>query len=316
MNPTTDNSLSRKIKDFAYSSGFDLAGIAPSRPLPEHNKKINEWLSAGMNADMGYLSRETGKRCNPAMLVEGAKSVIVTGINYYPAEQQGGDGIPVISKYAYGKDYHAVIGEKLKKLLDFIKEIVPATHGEVYVDSAPILEKAWAREAGLGWIGKNSILINREKGSFIFLGEVVVDIDLQYDKPFSDDLCGSCTSCLEACPSKAINTDKTIDARKCISWLTVENKNPIPEKFRKIMDNRIFGCDICQNVCPWNKIAKPHNNPDFKLSERVKKMSGKEWLSLSPDDFNLLFKKSSIKRATHSRLVNNIRFIQSGISSF
>jgi epoxyqueuosine reductase len=311
MNQPADIVLSRKIKDFAYSLGFDLIGIAPSRQLSEHKERIEKWLSAGMNADMGFLSRETEKRCNPAMLVEGAKSVIVAGINYYPAEQQGGNGIPVISKYAYGKDYHSVVGERLKKLLDFIITLIPAVQGKVYADSATVLEKAWAREAGLGWIGKNSILINREKGSYIFLGELILDIELQYDKPFSDDLCGKCNKCLEACPTNAINNDKTIDARKCISWLTVENKNPVPEEFRSMMDNRIFGCDICQDVCPWNINAKPHNNPEFELSDRVKNLSGAEWISLSQDDFNLFFNKSSIKRATYSRLINNIRFIVS-----
>jgi epoxyqueuosine reductase len=312
MNPATDKDLSKKIKDFAYSIGFDLIGIAPSRELTYHKTKLQKWLSAGMNADMGFLSRETGKRCDPALLLEGAKSVIVTGMSYYPAEYQGGNGTPVISRYVYGNDYHSVIGDKLKILLDYIISLVPGVRGKICVDSSPVLEKGWAREAGLGWIGKNSVIINRETGSFIFLGELVLDIELQSDKPFSEDLCGTCTLCLEACPTKAINQNKTIDARKCISWLTVENKNPIPEEFRDMMNDRIFGCDICQDVCPWNWLLKPHNNPDFELSERVKNMSGAEWASLSPDDFNLLFKKSSVKRADYSRLMSNIRFVQSG----
>jgi len=306
MNQATDIVLSRKIKDFAYSLGFDLIGIAPSRQLSEHKERIDKWLSAGMNADMGFLSRETEKRCNPAMLVEGAKSVIVAGINYYPAEQQGGNGIPVISKYAYGKDYHSVIGERLKKLLDFIITMEPAGQGKVCIDSVPILEKGWAREAGLGWIGKNSILINREKGSFIFLGELVLDIDLQYDKPFSDDLCGTCNRCMEACPTNAINNNKTIDARKCISWLTVENKNPIPEEFKAMMDNRIFGCDICQDVCPWNNNTTPHNIREFAISPELLKMSSEEWCSLSEEKYREFFSKSSVRRIKYERLMENI----------
>ena len=264
-----------------------------------------------MNADMGFISRDMEKRADPALLFNGAKSVIVCGINYYPADKQGGDGVPVISKYAYGKDYHAVLGEKLNSLLEFIISCEPTALGKVCVDSAPILEKAWAREAGLGWIGRNSVLINRDAGSFIFLGEIVLNIDLEYDKPFNQDFCGSCRLCIEACPTNAINENKTIDARKCISWLTVENKNVIPEEYKEKLADRVFGCDICQDVCPWNKKILPHDNPDFKLSDSIKKMSKEEWLSLSFDYFNEIFEKSAVKRATYSRLTRNIRFLSS-----
>ena len=309
MIPPGDKDLSRKIKDFAVSIGFDLIGIAASKPLNDHKEVISNWLSAGMNADMLFISRDIEKRINPALLVDGAKSVLVAGINYYPAERQGGNGIPIISKYAYGKDYHSVLGEKLNNLLEFITSCEPAAGGKVCVDSVPILEKAWAHEAGLGWIGRNSILINKEKGSFLFLGAIVLNIALQYDKPFSEDLCGSCKMCVEACPTNAINGNKTIDARRCISWLTAENKKAISEDFKGKLEDRIFGCDICQDICPWNENAKPHNNPDLKISDKLKNMSAEEWLSLSTDDFNNMFDNSSVKRATYNRLIRNINFV-------
>jgi len=301
-----DNNLNRKIKDFAISIGFDLIGIAHSKPLNDHKEIIKNWLAAGMNAGMSFISRDVEKRTNPAHLVDGAKSVVVAGINYFPGERQGSNGIPVISKFAYGKDYHIVIEEKLNKLLNYIISCEPKASGKVCVDSAPILEKAWAREAGLGWIGKNSILINKEKGSFIFLGEIVLNIQFQYDDAFSEDFCGSCRLCIEACPTNAINENKTIDARKCISWLTVENKDAIPEEFKGNMRERVFGCDICQDVCPWNKNAKPHNNPGFALSPELAKMCRQDWLSISGKKFQELFSQSSVGRIKYERLKRNI----------
>jgi len=309
MSSPGDKDLSRKIKDFALSIGFDLIGIAPSKQLSNHKEVIKNWLSAGMNADMLFLSRDIEKRTNPALLADGAKSIVVAGINYYPSEKQGGDGMPVISKYAYGKDYHTVLGDKLNNLLEFIVSCEPVAKGKVCVDVAPILEKAWAREAGLGWIGKNSILINKEIGSFIFLGEIVLNIDLQYDKPFSDDFCGSCTLCMKACPTDAINENRTIDARKCISWLTVENKNPIPFRYAGKMKGRVFGCDICQDICPWNKNAKPHNIPEFILSTELAKLNSEEWLSLSREKYMELFSQSSVGRIKYEKLKRNIETI-------
>jgi epoxyqueuosine reductase len=301
-----DKDLSKKIRDFAASTGFDLIGIAPSKQLNEQKEILNKWLSEGMNAGMQFISRNIDKRTNPALLLNGAKSVIVAGINYYPSEMQGSNGIPVISKYAYGKDYHIVVSEKLNRLLDYIISCEPIASGKVCVGSAPILEKAWAKEAGLGWIGKNSILINKERGSFLFLGELVVDIDLQYDIPFSEDFCGNCRLCLDSCPTKAINENKTIDVRRCISWLTVENKNPIPEEFRVEMKDRIFGCDICQDVCPWNKNAKPHSNSEFNLSEELKQMTSEGWANLTREKFDRLFDRSAIKRRTYERFMENV----------
>lgn len=309
MSLSGDKDLSRKIKDFALSIGFDLVGIAPSKKLSDHKEVIENWLSAGMNADMLFISRDIDKRTDPALLFDGAKTVVVAGINYYPADKQGGDGVPVISKYAYGKDYHNVLDEKLVKLLEFITFCEPAASGKVCVDSSQILEKAWAREAGLGWIGRNSILINKEIGSFVFLGEIVLNIELHYDIPFSDDFCGSCTLCMKACPTDAINENRTIDARKCISWLTVENKNAIPDGFKSRMEGRVFGCDICQDICPWNKNAKPHKNPEFVLSEELKQLTSEEWFDLTREKFNSLFKSSAIERRTYEQFMKNVTIV-------
>jgi epoxyqueuosine reductase len=295
-----------KIKSYAHSIGFDLIGIAPSRPLPEHQDTLKNWISGGMNADMNFIARDIQKRTDPSSLLEGVKSVIVTGINYFTLEKQGGEGIPVISKYAYGRDYHMVVGEKLNSLLSYIISIRPEASGKICVDSSPILEKAWAKEAGLGWIGKNSILINNKIGSFIFLGEILLDIELSYDKPFSEDFCGNCNLCLNACPTNAINGNKTIDANKCISWLTVENKKIIPEHFKANMNGRIFGCDICQDVCPYNKNAIPHNNTDLRLSDSLKRLTEEDYKTMSFEYFNKIFENSSIKRLTYKRFMRNI----------
>ena len=306
--------LSKRIKDFALSIGFDLIGIAASKKLTDHKEVIDNWLSAGMNADMQFISADIDKRTDPGLLFNGAKSVVVAGINYFPSQKQGDDGMPVISKYVYGKDYHIVLGEKLNLLLEFITSCEPGAKGRICVDSAPILEKAWAREAGLGWIGKNSILINKEKGSFIFLGEIVLNLDLQYNKTFSEDFCGDCTLCLKACPTDAINENRTNDARKCISWITVENKNPIPCEYAGRMKGRIFGCDICQDICPWNQNATPHKNPEFFLSEELKLLTSEEWFNLSREKFNSLFKNSSIKRRTYERLMKNVTIVTNASS--
>ena len=300
-----------KIKSYARSIGFDLIGIAPARPLTEHQDKLKNWISGNMNADMDFIARDFQKRTDPSLILEGVKSVIVTGINYFPSDKQGGEGIPFIAKYAYGKDYHRVVGEMLNDLLAFIISIEPYAKGKVCVDSSPILEKAWAREAGLGWIGKNSILLNDKIGSFIFLGEILLDIELGHDKPFSEDFCGSCNLCLKACPTNAINRNKTIDANKCISWLTVENKNDIPEICKPGMNGRIFGCDICQDICPFNKDLIPHNNPEFRLSENLKKLSRVDYQNMSFEYFNEIFENSPIKRLGYKKFMRNINSVLS-----
>ena len=301
--------LSEEIKHYAISIGFDLVGIAPSKQLTDHKEIISGWLAAGMNAGMSFIARDVEKRLNPAFLLDEARSVVVTGINYFSDEIQGGNGIPIISKYAYGKDYHMVVSEKLNNLLEFIVSCEPAARGKVCVDSAPILEKAWAHEAGLGWIGKNSLLINKKIGSFLFLGEIVLNFDLKYDTPSSEDYCGNCRICLDSCPMNAINENKTIDARKCISWLTVENKKLIPEECRGKMNDRIFGCDICQDVCPYNKEAQPNYIPEFVLPEELKGLTLKDWINLSKEKYHTLFLRSSVKRITYEQFMENVTFV-------
>jgi len=297
------------IRGEAHKHGFDLIGIAPSRQLNEHKDNLISWLDRKMNADMSFLSRNLDKRFDPGSLLPGAKSVIVTGLNYFPSSLQGEADTPVISKYAYGKDYHSVIKEKLSSLLEYIITLYPSAKGIICVDSSPVLEKAWAHEAGLGWIGKNSLLINRGRGSFIFLGEIILDTELEYDTPIQDDNCGSCNLCKKACPTGAINENRTINAGKCISWLTVENKIEIPGELKGKLKNRIFGCDICQDVCPWNANLQPHNNPEFNIPDEVKRMSLEEWKNLSPDRFKKLFSRSPVIRTGYKKIANNIKCV-------
>ncbi|MCX6321557.1 MAG: tRNA epoxyqueuosine(34) reductase QueG [Bacteroidia bacterium] len=309
MTTSADKTLSLLIKENAYEHGFDLCGIVLSKSFKEHEPIIRNWCSSGMNGDMDYLGQYIEKRINPGLLIPGAKSVIVTGLNYYTEKKQGGNGIPVISRYAYGINYHNVIKGKLNKILDYIKSINPEVVGKSFVDSAPIIEKAWAREAGLGWPGRHSILINNKIGSFFFLGVIVLNIDLDCDKPYTEDHCGTCTLCIDSCPTGAINENRTIDVRKCIAYLTIENKGPVPEELARKMEGRVFGCDKCQEVCPWNKIAKPHKNPEFELPEEIKQMTAEEWHNLTREQFNRLFKRSAIERRTYERFMQNVTIV-------
>lgn len=306
MTGSSGKTISALIKEKAHELGFDLCGIAASKILTEHETVLRDWCSSGMNGDMTYLSQNIEKRINPALLIPGAKSVIVTGLNYYSEKKQGWDGVPVLSRYAYGTNYHEVITSKLNKIVDFIKILRPEAEGKSFVDSAPLLEKAWAKEAGLGWPGRHSIVINNHIGSFFFLGIIVLDIELDYDLPFSEDLCGSCRLCIDSCPTGAINENKTIDVRKCIAYLTIESKAPIPEVLIPKMEGSIFGCDKCQEVCSWNKKAKQHKNPEFEISEDVKMMSVEDWQNLTPEKFNILFKNSAIARRKYASFMRNV----------
>jgi epoxyqueuosine reductase len=308
MTTLSNKSLSALIKEKAHELGFDLCGIAPSKPLSQHGPIIKNWCSAGMNGEMDYLGKDIEKRTDPGLLFPEVKSIIVTGLNYYTVKKQGGNGIPVISRYAYGVRYHDVIKDKLNLILDFIKRINPEAKGKSFVDSAPLLEKAWAREAGLGWPGRHSILVNEKIGSFFFLGVILLNVDLDYDEPCCEEKCGNCRLCIDSCPTRAINENRTIDVRKCIAYLTIESKNIIPGEFASKMEGRVFGCDKCQDVCPWNRNAKSHNNPEFTISDELERMTSEEWYNLTPDQFNRLFKKSSIKRAKYDRLIRNVRF--------
>jgi epoxyqueuosine reductase len=294
------------IKEYAAELGFDICGFAPARSLDEHKPILTRWAYRGMNGDMAYLGQNIDKRIDPGILVPGAKSVIVTGLNYYTEKKQGGNGVPVISRYAYGINYHDVIRNKLNKIRDFIKKIHPDSTGRSFVDSAPLLEKAWAREAGLGWPGKHSILINREIGSFFFIGIIIINIELEYDRPVATENCGNCSICVDSCPTGAINDDRTIDTRLCLAYLTIESRAPVPEDLVMKLEGRAFGCDKCQEVCPWNKSAKPHKTPEFEIPPEVSRMTAPEWQNLSRKDFKRLFEKSAIGRRTYCRFMDNI----------
>jgi|WetSurMetagenome_2_1015567.scaffolds.fasta_scaffold91370_3 epoxyqueuosine reductase len=309
MVTSTEKTFSELIKEKACSLGFDLCGIAPSRSLSEYEPVLRSWCESGMNGDMGYLGQNPEKRVNPDLLISGAKSIIVTGLNYYTEEKQGGNGVPVISRYAYGINYHDVIKDKLKKILEYIRSINTEAIGRAFVDSAPLLEKAWAREAGLGWPGRHSILINNKIGSFFFIGIIILNVELDYDKPFSDDHCKKCRLCIDSCPTGAINENRTIDARKCIAYLTIESKDPVPEELVPKMEGRVFGCDRCQEVCPWNARAKPNTVPEFQIPSEMGEMTGEDWINLSQDQFNRLFKKSAIGRRTYKRFIQNVTIV-------
>jgi epoxyqueuosine reductase len=294
------------IKEFSAEVGFDICGIAPARSLDEHREILTKWAYHGMNGEMAYLGQNIEKRTDPRLLVPGAKSLIVTGLNYFTDIKQGGKGVPEISRYAYGANYHDVIRGKLNKIRDFIKTIHPEASGRSFVDSAPLLEKAWGKEAGLGWPGKHSILINREIGSFFFIGIIVTDIELEYDIPVTGDNCGECTLCIDSCPTGAITDNRTIDARKCVAYLTLESRSPVPDDLVMKLEGRAFGCDRCQEVCPWNKDAKPHKTQEFELPAEVMHMTAEEWKELSRKDYKRLFEKSAIGRRTYCRFKDNI----------
>lgn len=307
MNASADKTLSVLIKEKAHELGFDLCGIAKSRPLTEREDVLKQWCSEGMNAGMGYLSRDFEKRINPGFLVPGAKSLIVTGLNYYTDNKQQKPDVPVLSRYTYGKSYQDVIKDKLYKLLAFIKTIEPATEGRPFSDSAPLLEKGWAVEAGLGWQGRHSIIINKEIGSFFFIGALIIDRELDYDQPFSQDFCGTCRACIDLCPTAAINEHHTIDARKCIANLTIENRGPIPEEILPQIGRRVYGCDRCQEVCPWNKDVKPHNTAEFDLPAEVENMTKEDWITLSEADFKRLFKGTPLERRKYEPFMRNVK---------
>jgi epoxyqueuosine reductase len=257
--------------------------------------------------EMSYLANHFDKRLDPTMLVPGAKSVVVVLLNYFPQQLQTGTNAPIISKYAYGNDYHMVVKEKMKALFDFINTELQPIEGRIFTDSAPVLERAWAVQAGLGWIGKNGLLINRELGSFFFIGELIVDLELEYDQPFEREYCGSCNQCLSACPTKALVKPCILDARRCISYLTIELKNSIPEEYAPKLLKRAFGCDICQDVCPWNRQPKPTNIEEFNPHPNLMQWSKEDWMGLTHEQFQILFKNSAIKRTGYNKLMENIR---------
>ena len=304
------NEYSRQIKEKAFELGFVACGIAEAKCLENEREHLQNWLSEGMNGTMGYMANHFEKRLDPRKLEEGAKSVISVLFNYYPFQKQVDQAAPVISKYAYGKDYHLTVKEKLNNLLIFIQTQISPCIGRAFVDSAPVLERQWAIAAGLGWTGKNSLLITHKFGSYIFIGELITNLVLAYDVPLGKDHCGSCTRCIEACPTKAIVAPYRIDARKCISFHTIENKNEIPVEIQSKLQNQIFGCDICQDVCPWNKKIIPSHSADIVSIEGLLNMNKNDWMQLGKSRFGRKFKGSSFERTGYDRIMRNISYLK------
>ncbi|MBN2699570.1 MAG: tRNA epoxyqueuosine(34) reductase QueG [Bacteroidales bacterium] len=302
--------ISAAIRAEALRLGFADCGFCRVEPLKDDGVRLKKWLDQGYHARMDYMARNFEKRLDPAMLFEGAKSVISVLLNYYTDKRQEDSAAPVISKYAYGKDYHTVMKDKLRQLFGFINKNYGRVSGRIFVDSAPVLEKSWARKAGLGWVGKNSLLISPELGSFVFIGEIICDLDLDCFRSPGGDLCGDCTRCIEACPTNAILGNRTLDARKCISYQTTSNKGEIDEDLRPRLSNRLFGCDICQEVCPWNKRAVLHSEPAFGPSGELMKMKRKEWFDLDRDHYSRLFKDSPVKEAGYDKLMQTLHALR------
>ena len=286
-------------------------GISKAEFLEEEAPRLEQWLKQNMHGEMGYMENHFDKRLDPRLLVDGAKSVISLTLNYFPEEVQSQDtDSPKISKYAYGRDYHFVIKDKLKQLLEFIGEEIGEVGGRAFVDSAPVLDRAWATRSGLGWIGKNSNLITKKVGSFFFIAELIVDLELEYDNPMTTDHCGSCTACIDACPTQAIVEPMVVDGSKCISYFTIELKGNIPAEFDGKLDDWMFGCDVCQDVCPWNRFSKPHNEPLFDPHPDLLKMSKKDWEEITEEVFREVFRKSAVKRTKYEGLKRNIEFLK------
>jgi epoxyqueuosine reductase len=306
MKTDGNKNLSDLIKYKARELDFDICGIAKARILTERETIFREWLEAGMNHKMAYLKREQEKRFNPDLAFSGAKSIVVTGMSYYSDVKIREKNAPVMSRYAYGKDYHDVITSRLKKLMAFISSIAPLAAGRIFVDSGSIHEKSWAVEAGLGWQGRHSIVINREIGSFFLIGILIMNIELDYDEPFKGEYCRDCRLCIDECPADAINANRTIDTRKCISNLTIENRGPIPEEIIPKLGGRIYGCDRCQEVCPWNNKIPVNSHPEFTLPEEITEMNLEDWLSLTPERYKKLFGNSPLKRVKYETLMANI----------
>ncbi|MBN2212700.1 MAG: tRNA epoxyqueuosine(34) reductase QueG [Bacteroidales bacterium] len=298
------------IKAEARRLGFDNCGISGAEYLSGHASHLKIWLEKGLHGEMDYMAGHFEERLDPEKLVRNTRSVITVIAGYNTNLKQEDSSAPVISRYAFGRDYHKVIRKKLKQLLDYIQREIQQASGRVFVDSAPVLERAWAVKAGLGWIGKNSNLISPESGSFVFIGTVFIDLELEADSPVRD-MCGSCTKCIDACPTQAIIRPKVINSNRCISYLTIEYKGQLPENLREKFHNRIFGCDICQEVCPWNRKAPLHRTEDFMPSKELLEMKRSDWITLDEKKFNRLFEGSAVKRAGFEGLKRNIRFVLS-----
>ena len=297
------------IKKEVKRLGFLSCGISKAEFLEDEAPRLENWLNKNMHGEMSYMTNHFDKRLDPTLLVPGSKSVVSLLLNYFPEENQTNETYK-ISKYAYGKDYHFVIKDKLKQLLNFIQNEIGEVHGRAFTDSAPVLDKAWAAKSGLGWIGKHTNLITKSNGSFYFIAELIIDLELDYDYAVTDH-CGSCTACLDACPTQAITELFVVDGSKCISYFTIELKNEIPSDMKGKFDDWMFGCDICQDVCPWNRFSKPHKEPLFNSNKELLTMSKKEWEEITEEVFHKTFEKSAVKRTKYSGLIRNINFLKS-----
>jgi epoxyqueuosine reductase len=298
------------VKLLAYNEGFDFCGIAAARSLDEDARKLENWLRQGKHGQMSYMEKHFDLRVNPYKLLPGAKSVICFLINYFPDTDQENNA-PKISKYAYGKDYHEVIRPKLHKILEAMKQKLGDFHGRGFVDSAPVLERSWAVHSGLGWVGKNGNLIHKKNGSFFFIATLIVDLELEYDVPVTADYCGSCTRCIEACPTQAIESDKVVDGSKCISYFTIELKDLlIPDQMKNKFDDWMFGCDTCQDVCPWNRFSKPTQEPAFTPIAEILHFDEKDWEEVTEDGFKKIFAGSPLNRAKYQGIRRNLDFLK------
>lgn len=308
MNSST-TTYTKFLKETAKQLGFTNVGISKADFLEDEAPKLEEWLKRNYHGKMQYMENHFDMRLDPRKLVDNAKTVISLSYNYYTEKQQNEDSFK-ISKYAFGEDYHHIVKEKLKILLAKMQAEIGAINGRVFTDSAPILERAWATKSGIGWIGKHSLLINKKQGSFFFLAEIIVDVELEYDTPFATDHCGTCTACIDACPTNAIVENKVIDGSKCISYLTIELKDAIPTTYKNQFKDWMFGCDVCQDVCPWNRFSKQHNEPKFEPNPKLLSMHKNEWKEITEDIFNELFRKSAVKRTKFEGLKRTIKFLE------
>jgi len=306
----TIDELSATIKEKALELGFAGCGFSRAEALPEDARRLKTWLEKGRHARMGYMANHFEKRTDPTLLVDGARTVISLLYNYYTDRVQSDSEAPILSKYAYGKDYHFVMKDKMHLLFDYIKTLHPGTEGRVFVDSAPVLDRAWAKGAGLGWIGKNSMLISRSAGSFVFIGEIILNMELAYNQIPESDFCGSCTRCIEACPTQAILDTRSIDSGKCISYQTIENRGEISSDIEESLSGRVFGCDICQDVCPWNRKAEMHTETAFNPEEVLLGLSREGWLNMSQEEYKLLFHQSAVERAGYEKIKGNMASLQ------
>lgn len=300
----------QKIREKALDLGFSLVGFAKAEPLVYEKIRLQNWLDKGFHGEMSYMENYFDKRTDPTLLVPGCKSIIVLGYNYHNPQKQFDPSAPKISQYAYGKDYHYVVKDKLKTLQQYIDTEIQPIEARVFVDSAPVMEREWAKKAGIGWIGKNTLLINPKKGSYFFLGEIILNIELEYGQPIND-FCGTCRRCIDACPTNAIQDQGyEMDGSRCISYATIEIKGDIPSLFEGKMENWAFGCDICQDICPWNRFAQEHNEVEFLPSDDLLNMTQTDWDNLTETEFKKLFKKSPLKRTKFKGLKRNLEFLK------